>query len=123
MAVKAVCAACGESFTAQRSTARYCSETCKKRAQRAPVASDGVSGLLATIQDQLRAAGRLETVPGQQALEVARQMTAPRQSGSAVAALSKELRALMAEAMKGVAVVADPVDELRRRRDAKRSAG
>lgn len=32
----ATCEVCGNPFDAQRSTARFCSEACKKRAQRAP---------------------------------------------------------------------------------------
>lgn len=71
-----------------------------------------------TLQD----ADRLDTVLGQQALALAAQIVSPFQTGAGVASLSKELRAVMAEAMRGVAAAADPVDELRRRRDAKRAA-
>jgi len=41
-------------------------------------------------------------------------------TGSGTAALSKELRAVMAAAVQGAPAAADPVDELRARRDRKR---
>jgi len=40
-----------------------------------------------------------------------------------LAALARELSATMTAAMAGVAVAADPLDEIRARRDRKRSAG
>ena len=42
-------------------------------------------------------------------------------TGSGTAALSKELRAVMVAAVQGAPAAADPVDELRARRDRKRS--
>jgi hypothetical protein len=44
-------------------------------------------------------------------------------TGGGLAALSKELRAVMAAALLNAAVAANPLDELRARRDAKRRAG
>jgi hypothetical protein len=44
-------------------------------------------------------------------------------TGSALAALVKQHDATMAEAVKGAQVSASPLDELRRRRDAKRATG
>jgi hypothetical protein len=41
-------------------------------------------------------------------------------TGSGTAALSKELRAVMVAAVQGAPAAADPVDELRARRDRKR---
>ena len=68
-------------------------------------------------------ADRLDTVAGQVAFELAVRVANRREMGSAVASLSKQLREAMAEALAGVAVAADPLDEIRARRDAKRNAG
>lgn len=127
--MQATCNGCGVGFEAKRATAQYCSSTCRSRGNRkkpvAVVIPDGPSesGLKQAIIAELSEAGRLETVLGQQAVELAGWMASPTASAAGVAALSKELRALMAEATKGVAVAADPLDELRARRDRIRSAG
>jgi len=53
------------------------------------------------VRRDLAAAGRLDTLPGQLALALAMRLTAPGTTASSVATLSKELRALMAEALAG----------------------
>lgn len=134
------CESCGVSFGAKSPRARFCSDRCRKRAQRTPAAravKRGVeapvvasvaagadrSGLFGVTSRQLEAVDRLDTVLGQQALALAARIVSPVESGASVASLSKEFRAVMAEALEGVAVAADPMDELRRRRDLKRAAG
>lgn len=72
---------------------------------------------------ELDAAGRLVSVPGVQAVLLASRMEGLMETGAAVAALSKELSRVMGEALGAASAVADPVDELRRLRDAKRDAG
>ncbi len=47
----------------------------------------------------------------------------PHETGAAVTSLVKELRATMTEALAGVDRAADSLDEIRARRDRKRSAG
>jgi len=79
--------------------------------------------LAQVTRDQLDAAGRLETYQGQAALELARRIVSPFESGSSVASMTKQLRETMADALKGAAVAADPLDEIRRRRDLKRGVG
>lgn len=86
-----------------------------------PVLVDG-GGLAGAIQRELSAAGRLDTYLGQQALMLADRIGSSMDTGSSVAALSRELREVMAKALDGVKVAADPLDELRARRAAK-SAG
>lgn len=71
---------------------------------------------------QLREAERFDTVLGQQALALARRIESPMETGASVASMSKEFRAVMVEALDGVNVAADPLDELRLRRDRRRSA-
>lgn len=72
----------------------------------------------------LTAAAKLDSPLGQAALVLAARMdSAADESGSALAAVAKELRTTLAEAVKGAATVADPVDQLRARREARRRAG
>jgi hypothetical protein len=142
--VQALCASCGDDFEAKRSTAKYCSATCRKRAARSrpDPSTDTTSSsgdehdLIATTRRELEAAGRVETFAGQLALQLAKRLATPDESG--VSALSKELRTVMSAALDGVTppaaeggeehapetVVEDEVDAARRRRaEARQAAG
>jgi hypothetical protein len=79
--------------------------------------------LVEATQRELSDASRLETVLGRQAVELARRIASPSETGASVASLSKEFRAVMEAAMEGVGVAADPLDELRARRERKRATG
>jgi hypothetical protein len=130
--VKVTCAACGNLFDAKRSTAKYCGATCRKRESRKPdvavvstlpVPAPGPElPLVAAVRAELEAVGRLETPAGQQALRLAERMCSPYDTGQAMAAVSKELRAVMAEATKDAPKAADRLDELAERRQL-RAAG
>lgn len=72
---------------------------------------------------ELTAAGRVTTTLGAKALALAARIDAGADTGSALAAMVKQHDVTMAEAVKGAQVTASPLDELRRRRDAKRAAG
>jgi hypothetical protein len=80
------------------------------------------SGLEQAVTRELEAAGRLESWAGQVALELAYRVASPHETGAAVAALAKQLTASLAVALAGVAPAADPLDEIRARRDRKRWA-
>jgi hypothetical protein len=70
----------------------------------------------------LEAAGRLDTWEGAVALQLAARLDAQvREGGMGVAAIVREHRASMEEALKGASVAADPLDELRERRDRRRA--
>lgn len=74
------------------------------------------------VRAELEAAGRLETYLGAAALALADRVD----NATAVmgfAALVKELRSTMTAAMAGVQAAADPIDEVKARRDAKLAAG
>ncbi len=92
------CDACGTEYEAQRKTSQYCSTRCRMRASRRPEtavaaeAPDG-DGLLNALRCELAAAGRLETALGQQAIALAVKLASPFDTGSAMAAVSRELRA------------------------------
>lgn len=137
------CAVCGTEFEAKRAAAKYCGQTCRQRAHRRPeAASDAkvlplppettsepapvmVGGrLAAATAAELDQAGRLETAVGQAALALAARIDGGiRETGAALAALVREHRATLAEAVRGAAKAADPLDELRARRERKRDTG
>lgn len=104
------CAApdCENEFVPQRSTARYCSATCRQRAARArkaaaseevvptdPDTGDAEHGLVRAVRNELAAADALTTVDGQIALQLARKLADPDHVSSG---LAKELRATIAAA-------------------------
>jgi hypothetical protein len=98
---------CETDFTPKRSTARFCSTTCRSRAARAKkaaaesVEADAESGkaehaLVRAVRKELATAKATDTVDGQLALQVARRISHPDTAG--ISTLSKELRALIAAA-------------------------
>lgn len=123
------CDRCGKSYEAKRPTSKYCSSSCRARQSQSPKPVADLptkrtgTDLHAVTERELTEAGRLDTVLGRQALELAQRITSSQETGSAVASLSKEFRAVMEAAMEGVGIAADPLDELRARRERKRSAG
>jgi len=129
------CNECGHCYTARRASSRFCGDTCGKRSQRARAAGvpllaatlDGheapPSQLVEAVSRELDEVGRLGTVGGQLAVLLAGRIAGRRETGSATAALAKQLHLTMTEALGGVAVAADPLDEIRARRDRKRGVG
>lgn len=124
------CDSCGHDYEAQRVTSRFCTPKCRKRGSRSPTKAVGApsapprdpatSGLLLSTLAALEAAACLETPLGQLAVEITLRILNPAETGSAVAALTKQLRDTLAAALsESEVVVEDPLDELRRRRDNK----
>lgn len=132
-----LCEHCGRVYDAQSPRAKFCKtpscvrERDAKRQRRkkaggsgavvqfpSPVSDDRAAGPLeVAARVELEAAGQLESLAGQNAVAVARRMdAASSDTGSSYAALSKELRAAMGEALKDAPRVADAFDELRARR-------
>lgn len=100
---------------------RFCSEACRAKTRRGGVGKvPRSSGLAALAEQELTAAGRLDSIAGQQALMLAKQMSAKVVNVSGISGLSREFSRVYASAMAGVKVAKDPVDELMARRDAKR---
>lgn len=138
------CETCSTPFEYGNNKARFCSDKCRKRAARRlakvvefpaqtpeltpqndpnQAQSTPISSLLGKIRSTLAESGVLETPNGQLALKLAERLeTQTNDSGSSVAALSKELRMVMAEALNRVVAADDPIDELQRRREARRRA-
>jgi len=130
------CASCGVLYEAKRPNSKYHNDTCRKRGQRAPKVEMSLPELLvglgsapreqplaAAASRELEAAGRLDTYLGQAALELARRISSPMETGASIASLVKQLRETMADALKGAATADDALDELRKRRDSKRATG
>jgi hypothetical protein len=140
------CEQCQQPFEAKRRTAKFCSERCKKRYQRRPDTpkpsaapragqeqetdsdqefSGLLVGLTASTVTKLDTAGSLDGPEGQAALILAAriQATSVLETGTSLAALVREFRATLADATKDQAPAADPVDELLKRRERKRTAG
>lgn len=94
---------------------KWC-ETCRKRAQRAGAAVAAIDrppvSVVAATTATLVAVGKLESLDGAAALAIARKLDAGGDTGSAVAALVRELRATMAAACADGEHEEDPVDEL-----------
>lgn len=76
----------------------------------------GEHPLIVQTRRELTDADRLDTVVGQMAMRLAEKMAGNFDTGSALAAVSKELRAVMAEALADVGSKADSLDELAARR-------
>lgn len=124
---------CSTWFTPQRSTARYCSATCRQRAadrrnrpaKRSAEVDLAGHPLVRAVESELRQVGALETVDGQVALQLARRLATPDESGAS--SLAKELRASLTAAVVGKSgtapedssAVDDEVEQARRRREAK----
>lgn len=126
--MKRSCDACGIPYIAKRANSRFCSDTCRKRGQRGqssaaardvePSQSD--SDIVRVTRSTLEAAGRLDTVAGASAMELARSI--PNSGDSAKAGLVRELRAAVSQATAGAEPVEDEVSRARRLRDEKRRA-
>ncbi len=130
---------CGREFEAKRPAAKYCGDRCRKRAQRRPeraativslpapapqssAPQSGGGALEAAARAELETAGRLETVAGGVVMALAKRIdvAGAEETGSAFAALTKELRAALAAAVAGAEQAIDPIDELRQQRERKR---
>ena len=145
MRVTVTCVGCSKSFEAGTARAKWCSSACRKRVQRAghaktaqePAAApaDDVeptpSALVDEVTRELVAAGRLTSFHGQLAVQLARRLSQPDESG--ISSLSKELRLVMAAALDGSAPTVaveepdEPDDEItkarRSREQARQAAG
>ena len=122
------CAQCGKSFEARSSRAKFCSSTCRARKSeghpsREPStgsAEQPPAGQEASVRTVLEAAGRESHPLGIASLVLARRIDASAQeTPQALAALVRELRATLVDALDGAGQAADTVDEVGARRDAK----
>jgi hypothetical protein len=117
-------------YEAKRAASRFCSDRCRVRNHQnggkprpATVELPAVTGgVVSETTATLEGAGRLQTPLGQLAVLLASRIDSDGEHGSGLAALSKELRATMLEALDGVELRVDTLDELRVRRDSRAAA-
>jgi endogenous inhibitor of DNA gyrase (YacG/DUF329 family) len=139
--MEATCARCAQPFSTSSRRARFCSPKCRTAATRArakgepemlavpakpkkvrkPKASDSPIGTLGAVRTELTEAGRLDSSAGQAALALAHRIDEGAESSAGLAALTRELRAAMTEALANVTQAGDALDELRARREARRA--
>lgn len=125
------CAVCPAEFEAKRKTAKYCSPRCRVRAARQPkpepaatMPVDPDSELWTATLDELTSAARVASASGQAALLLARRLDSGlTETGSSMAAMIREHRAALADALKGARAKTNPLDELRARRERKLDTG
>lgn len=124
----ATCAGCGETFAARSRKAKWCSDRCRKAKPSSPsdvAEPDADPGLVDSVRRELEEHEAVDTFAGQLALQLAKRLSSPEESG--ISSLSKELRTVMAAALEGRTPPAaeepeDEVDQARRRRDEKARA-
>lgn len=124
------CQACGSSFDALSGRAKFCGASCRGKAHRGnvvalPAMTAEESGAERGPQEQatwhaLSEAGRESHPMGVAALVLSRDIDARDTPVNARTQAIKQLSATLADALKGAAV-ASAVDELRSRRDARRT--
>ena len=128
--MKRPCDSCGGPYEALRPWSRFCSPTCRSRARRGalmphalPPPPPAGGALARAVQEELEEADRLDVPYGQAALLLAARIDENRDTGSAVASLVRELRAMRAAALAGARVPSSPLtkmrDELAERRRAR----
>ena len=125
--MRKTCAQCGKSFEAQRSTAKYCSSSCRANASTgvAPVAQlkspvVPVSGSLsASVRERVELAELASTPDGLAAILLAEQLEQS-VDGSKTAALYGKFAVAM-DRLDALAPRQGAMDELRLRRDRKRA--
>lgn len=128
--MKATCAFCGDPFVAKTRRARFCSDAHRKassrqtgpveggsRSRRPPAGRPKVSGFERATQVELTRLGKVDTMLGQQALVLARRLSADSETGSAIAALSREHSRIM-ETLGATVEPEDEVSKARRAREA-----
>lgn len=108
------CEVCGVEFEGT-SRARFCGGTCRKR-NHDRGQTPGTPGLSEQVRRELERLGRMDSLEGAQALQVAERMESPTESGSAVAALSRDLSRLIQAVRASSAPVEDEVGSARRKR-------
>src|SRR5690349_4717532 len=116
---------CGNQFNAQRSTAKYCSSSCRAKASLDPQpvvqipSPKRLTGLVDSVRERVEAAGLDGTVDGVSAVALAGRMESA-QNDSAYASLHRQLLVAM-DRIDALSPKQGVMDELRLRRDRKRA--
>ena len=125
------CDECGTTYAARRPTSKFCGPNCRTRAARRRAA--GIPDPDFSQVPAVTATGRLaaatvaelgtlaDTADGLLLLALAERIDAAADTGSSIAALSREYAARKAEIMEARPQVMDPFDELRALRERRRA--
>lgn len=131
------CDVCGGRYQAKRATSRYCSDRCRKRAQRAPAPVSRALTAVPPLTPQQLEEGPLTratlealeeaevvgTALGQAALLIARKLEAPStDTGSSIAALIKVHREVMQAALDRGKRGWSPLEDIRDRYNLSRAS-
>lgn len=118
------CEHCEEDFEARSPRARFCSSSCRGKANRRPAKRGAAAdrpterkapdrgGLVSQVAADLAKAEVLDTIPGRAALALAYRIESPMETGSAAASMTRELSRLVEEAKALVPRQQDSIDEL-----------
>ena len=121
------CVVCGSAFTAQRATARYCSQRCRKQGSlrggaKALAAAGGaldvlprvarLGGVYDAVALELRASGVFDSALGQMALRLALEVDSGETPPAAKSGLVKELRVVHSAALASGAKVETAQDAI-----------
>lgn len=117
------CPRCGMQFE-KRPNKKFCSSACRIASHRAPKTDkpDDSGSVYDATKAELDRAGVAASALGRMALGLAMRLDAGGESGSSAAQVNRELRATLEQATKGNTTAVDPVDELQKRREARRVA-
>ena len=125
------CDECGQLYAARRPTSKFCGVNCRTRAARRR--KSGIPDPVRVAAEVPTATGRLaaatlaelgpaaETADGLLLLALAERIDAAADTGSSIAALSREYAARKADMLAAAPAVANPLDELRALRERRRA--
>jgi len=119
-----ICKGCDIDISHLRSTAKTCSAKCRQRiaSQRGsnePAETENLQLVESTLATLVKS-GLLLTPEGQLAMHLAKKLArSSKESGSSMAALSKEFHRVLNSVMTRAVEAKDPIDELRSRRAAR----
>jgi hypothetical protein len=136
------CDFCGREYEAQRSSSRFCAQKCRfamhehrkrtgdevvslparKDTKARPQAVSPAGGVEVSTRALLESSGLVGAPLGAMALALAQRIDSAvilGESGSSIAAMARELRATLTEVTRGAQALSDPIDELRRHRQAR----
>jgi len=110
MIIKRRCDSCGSLYAAQRASSKFCSTACRVRSSRMGAVTLPLAvleqddeptvpgGTVAAVRVELEAVERSSSALGAMALALASRIDSGRETGSAMATLTRELRLTMDEA-------------------------
>lgn len=134
IAIERDCDRCGKRYMAKTKRSKFCSDSCRARfsqgsrdTRTSPPMAPVIAGapelsVVSATRHELTRIARMDAPLGATALALAARIDSGLEPGSAVAAMSKELRACLEELRRTAPAAANPLDELRARRERNRQS-